>query len=97
MSHFPPGTSKWNKIEHRLFCYITKNWQGKPLISIETVVNLISSTTTTNGLKVQCVVDTRKYELKQKITDEQAEAINLQACDQFGDWNYIIRPSKMSN
>ena len=61
------------------------------------IVNLISSTTTTNGLKVQCVVDTRKYELKQKITDEQAEAINLQACDQFGDWNFIIRPSKMSN
>ena len=97
MSHFPPGTSKWNKIEHRLFCYITKNWQGKPLISIETAVNLISTTTTANGLKVKCVVDTRKYELKQKITDEQAETINLQACDQFGDWNYIICPSKLSN
>ena len=97
MSHFPPGTSKWNKIEHRLFCYITKNWQGKPLISIETAVNLISSTTTASGLKVKCVVDTRKYELKQKITDEQAETINLQACDRFGDWNYIIRPSKLSN
>jgi len=97
MSHFPSGTSKWNKIEHRLFCYITKNWQGKPLISIETAVNLISSTTTASGLKVKCVVDTRKYELKQKITDEQAETINLQACGQFGDWNYIIRPSKLSN
>ena len=93
MSHFPPGTSKWNKIEHRLFCYITKNWQGKPLVDIETVVNLISSTTTKKGLKVRCVVDTNKYELKQKITDEQAESINLEECDQFGKWNYIIRPS----
>jgi len=93
MSHFPPGTSKWNKIEHRLFCYITKNWQGKPLIDIETVVNLISSTTTSKGLKVKCVVDTNKYELKQQITDEQAKSINLEECDQFGKWNYIIRPS----
>lgn len=94
MSHFPPGTSKWNKIEHRLFCYITKNWQGKPLVDIETVVNLISSTSTKKGLKVRCVVDTNKYELKQKITDEQAESINLTECDQFGKWNYIIRPNK---
>lgn len=94
MSHFPPGTSKWNKIEHRLFCYITKNWQGKPLIDIETAVNLISSTTTKTGLKVICTVDTNKYELKKKITDEQAESINLQECDQFGKWNYIIRPNK---
>ncbi|MBQ9327978.1 MAG: ISAzo13 family transposase [Solobacterium sp.] len=94
MSHFPPGTSKWNKVEHRLFCYITKNWQGKPLIDIETVVNLISSTTTKKGLKVKCVLDTNKYELKQKITDEQADTINLEECDQFGKWNYIILPAK---
>ena len=93
MSHFPPGTSKWNKVEHRLFCYITKNWQGKPLIDIETVVNLISSTKTSKGLKVRCMVDTRSYELKQKITDEQANSINLQECDPFGNWNYIIRPN----
>ena len=94
MSHFPPGTSKWNKIEHRLFCYITKNWQGKPLIDIETVVNLVSSTTTKTGLKVVCKVDTNKYELKKEITAEQAETINLQGCDQFEQWNYIIRPNK---
>ena len=94
MSHFPPGTSKWNKVEHRLFCYITRNRQGKPLIDIETVVNLISSTRTSKGLKVQCVVDTRSYELKQKITDEQAQSINLHECDQFGNWNYIIKPNK---
>ena len=94
MSHYPPGTSKWNKVEHKLFCFITKSWQGKPLIDIKTVVNLISNTTTKTGLKVKCVVDTRRYELKQKITDEQAETINMQECDQFGNWNYIIRPNK---
>ncbi|MBQ9327580.1 MAG: ISAzo13 family transposase, partial [Solobacterium sp.] len=68
--------------------------QGKPLIDIETVVNLISSTTTKKGLKVKCVLDTNKYELKQKITDEQANTINLEECDQFGKWNYIILPAK---
>jgi len=93
MSHFPPGTSKWNKIEYRLFSYITKNWQGKPLIDIETVVNLISSTTTKSGLKVICKVDTNKYELQKKITEEQAATINLQECDSFGNWNYIIKPN----
>ena len=76
-----------------MFCYITKNWQGKSLISIETIVNLISNTTTTNGLKVKYVVDTRKYELNKKITAEQAEEINMQECDQPGNWNYIIRPN----
>lgn len=93
MSHFPPGTSKWNKIEHRLFCYITKNWQGKPLIDVETVVNLISNTTTKKELKVKCVVDTNTYELKKEITDDMIGSINLEECDQFGKWNYIIRPS----
>ncbi len=94
VSHFPSGTSKWNKIEHRLFCYITKNWQGKPLIDIETIVNLISSTTTSKGLKVICKVDTNKYELKRKITDEELSSVNMQECDGFGKWNYIIKPHK---
>ena len=94
MSHFPPGTSKWNKIEHRLFCYITKNWEGKPLTDIVTVVNLISNTTTEKGLKVKCVVDYNRYELNKKITEEQAETINIEDCDQCGNWNYIIRPNK---
>ena len=94
MSHFPPGTSKWNKIEHRLFCYITKNWEGKPLTDIVTVVNLISSTTTEKGLKVKCVVDYNRYELNKKITEEQAETINIEDCDQCCNWNYIIRPNK---
>ena len=93
MSHFPPGTSKWNKIEHRLFCYITKNWEGKPLTDIVTVVNLISSTTTEKGLKVKCVVNYNTYELNKKITEEQAKTINIEDCDQFGNWNYIIRPN----
>lgn len=97
MSHFPPGTSKWNKIEHRLFCYITKNWEGKPLTDIVTVVNLISSTTTEKGLKVKCVVDYNKYELNKKITEDQVETINIESCDQFGNWNYIIRPNTQVN
>lgn len=97
MSLFPPGTSKWNKIEHRLFCYITKNWEGKPLVDLVTVVNLISSTTTEKGLKVKCVVDYNRYELNKKITDEQAETINIEDCDQFGNWNYIIRPNDKIN
>ena len=94
VSHFPPGTSKWNKIEHRLFCYISKAWQGQPLIDIETVVDLISNTTTSKGLKVTCQVDTNKYELKQKVTDEEFEKINLHPSRTLGSWNYIIKPQK---
>ncbi len=92
VSHLPPGTSKWNKIEHRLFCYISKSWQGQPLVDIETVVKLISNTTTAKGLKVECRVDTNKYELKRKVTDEEFAEIRLFPCDMFGNWNYIIRP-----
>ena len=89
-----PGTSKWNKIEHRLFCYITKSWQGQPLVDIETVVNLIAGTTTEKGLKVKCQVDTKKYELKRKVTDEEFEKIQLFPCDILGSWNYVIKPRK---
>lgn len=94
VSHFPPGTSKWNKIEHRLFCYITKNWQGQPLVDIETVVNLISGTTTAKGLKVKCQVDTNKYELKRKVTDEEFTKIQLFPCEILGNWNYVIKPRR---
>jgi transposase len=90
VSHFPPGTSKWNKIEHRMFCYISKNWKGQPLISIETIVNLISSTTTSKGLKIVCKRDDNKYELGQKVTDEEFADINLTRDEFLGDWNYII-------
>ena len=89
--HFPPGTSKWNKVEHRLFCYISKNWEGKPLINIETAINLIGSTTTTTGLKVICQRDDAVYELKRTVSDEDFEAINIERIAPFGNWNYLIK------
>jgi hypothetical protein len=92
ISHFPPGTSKWNKVEHRLFCYISKNWAGKPLIDVETVVNLIASTTTKNGLSVICKSDNNVYPLKQKVSDKDFEAINIRKISPFFEWNYIIFP-----
>ena len=93
VSHFPTGTSKWNKIEHRLFCYISKNWQGQPLIDIETVVNLIGSTTTEKGLTVKCLVDPNYYEPSTKITEEQKKALNIEFIGPNHKWNYIIRPN----
>ena len=93
VSHFPPGTSKWNKIEHRLFCYISKNWQGQPLIDIETVVSLIGSTTTEKGLTVICHVDEQNYELGKKITEEQKANLNIEFVGPNDKWNYIIRPN----
>jgi len=92
VSHFPRGTSKWNKVEHRLFCYISKNWAGTPLIDIETVVNLISNTTTETGLSVICERDDNFYPLAQKVSDEDFEAINIRKILPFGEWNYIIYP-----
>ena len=92
--HMPPGTSKWNKVEHRLFCFISKNWEGKPLIDIKTVVNYISNTKTKNGLRVQCVVDDNKYECSIKIADEQIETIDIQKIEPNGDYAYIIRGFK---
>ena len=94
VSHFPTGTSKWNKIEHRLFCYISKNWQGRPLIDVETIVNLIGSTTTEKGLSVTCHVDENHYELGKKITAEQKENINIEFVGPNEKWNYIIRPNR---
>jgi transposase len=94
VSHFPPGTSKWNKVEHRLFCYISKNWQGKPLIDIETAVKLIGSTTTEKGLKVICEQDNHIYELAQKVTDEELNMINIKRIGKHGEWNYVISPLK---
>jgi transposase len=94
MSHFPPGTSKWNKIEHRMFCYISKNWRGRPLISIKTVIELIESTTTSKGLKITCVKDNTKYELGIEVTEKELAAINIVRDDFHGDWNYVISPNK---
>ena len=91
VSHFPPGTSKWNKVEHRLFCYISKNWQGKPLINVETAINLIGSTTTTTGLKVICQRDDTVYELAKVVTDEDFESIDIEKITPFGNWNYLLK------
>ncbi len=92
VSHFPPGTSKWNKIEHRLFCFISKNWQGKPLIDIETVIHLISTTSTKTGLTVVCERDDTEYPLAQKVSDDDFEAINISKIPPLDMWNYIIQP-----
>jgi len=94
MCHFPPGTSKWNKIEHRLFSYISQNWREKPLISYEVVVNLIASTTTKKGLAVKCELDNRKYETGRRITDYEMSNLNLEADEFHGEWNYVIKPQK---
>lgn len=91
ISHFPPGTSKWNKIEHRLFCYISKSWAGQPLVNIETVIDLIGSTTTKHGLKVKCVLDKNLYPTGIKVSDEDYKRINIERIDPLKDWNYIIR------
>jgi len=88
--HYPPGTSKWNKIEHRLFSFITKNWRGKPLISLETIVNLIANTSTEKGLEVRAMKDTNIYQKGIKISDEEMEKINLKKDDFRGKWNYVI-------
>jgi transposase len=93
VTHFPPGTSKWNKVEHKLFCFISKNWAGKPLVDIETVVNLISSTTTKTGLKVICVPDDTSYSSGIKVSDDEIEALNLSKIPPHGEWNYIISPA----
>lgn len=92
--HFPPGTSKWNKIEHRLFCFITKNWRGRPLTSYQVIVNLIGNTTTTTGLTVKAALDTNHYETGIKVSDEELAIVNLSRAKFHGEWNYTIRPNK---
>ena len=91
--HFPPGTSKWNKVEHRLFSFISSNWRGEPLRDYETIVNLIAKTTTAKGLKVTCRLDRRKYPTGRKITDQEMKIVNVQPDKFHGEWNYIIRPN----
>ena len=95
--HFPPGTSKWNKIEHRLFSYISKNWRGKPLINREAVVNLISNTTTKTGLTVSAVLDKKVYQTGIKVTDEQMESVNYKGGEFHPEWNYLICPNSKKN
>ena len=103
VSHYPPGTSKWNKIEHRMFSYISRNWEGKPLLSVETIINLIESTTTRNGLSIQCQLDTNKYDLGTPVTDGMLRRIKItprpsregedaDCAKQLAIWNYTIQP-----
>lgn len=90
--HFPPGTSKWNKIEHRLFSHISRNWRGRPLESHEVIVNLIANTTTEAGLKVQARLDENAYPTGVTVSDRELETVHIQRCDFHGDWNYAIHP-----
>jgi len=94
VSHFPPGTSKWNKVEHRLFSFISQNWRGEPLQSYETIVNLIASTKTRTGLKVSCRLDKRSYQTGKVVSDDEMATLNLARNRFHGDWNYTINPRK---
>lgn len=91
--HFPPGTSKWNKNEHRLFSYISQNWRGKPLVSHEIIVNLIANTTTSAGLTVQVQLDQNEYPKGIKISDKELAQINLKQEPFHGEWNYTVLPN----
>jgi hypothetical protein len=95
--HFPPGTSQWNKVEHRLFSFLSSNWRGEPLRDYETVVGLIAGTTTAKGLKVTCRLDHRKYPVGRKITDEEFARVQLKPDKFHGEWNYTIHPRDNSN
>ena len=95
--HFPPGMSKWNKIEHRMFSYITINWRGKPLRSYETIIELIGNTRTKNGLKISSDIDTGIYEKGRVVTDEQLKEVNLIRDEFHGDWNYMIGSRNRTN
>ena len=92
--HFPPGTSKWNKIEHRMFCHITQNWRGRPLVSHKVIVNLIANTTTRQGLKIRAELDKRRYPKGIKITDAKLKQVNLKPHAFHGEWNYTITPTR---
>jgi hypothetical protein len=93
--HFPPGTSKWNKIEHKLFSFISSNWRGEPLKDYETIVNLIAKTTTAKGLKVVCRLDRRKYPTGRKVSKEEMKSLNMTKSEFHGEWNYTIAPRKI--
>ena len=94
--HFPPGTSKWNKVEHRLFSFISSNWRGEPLRDYETIVSLIARKTTAKGLKVRCRLDRRKYAIGTKVSKADIASLNISRSDFHGEWNYTIRPSRKS-
>jgi Rhodopirellula transposase DDE domain len=91
--HFPPGTSKWNKIEHRMFCHITANWRGRPLESREVIVNLIANTETREGLTIEADLNVNSYAKGIKVTDKEMSRLNLKRADFHGEWNYKISPT----
>jgi len=97
VSHLPPGTSKWNKIEHRLFCHISTNWRGRPLTSYEVIVNLIANTTTSTGLVVRAALDPKHYETGIEVSDEELAKVNLKPKKFHGEWNYCIAPRRHSS
>jgi Rhodopirellula transposase DDE domain len=92
--HFPPGTSKWNKIEHRMFCHITQNWRGRPLVSHDVIIPLIANTATAQGLTIKAELDSGTYPTGIKVTDQELAGINLTPAPFHGDWNYCILPSR---
>jgi len=91
--HFPPGTSKWNKIEHRLFCHLSKNWRGRPLFDYTTIIELIGSTKTKTGLKVTALLDEGDYPTGQRVTNREMKTINIEKHPWHGEWNYSIAPA----
>jgi hypothetical protein len=97
VSHFPPGTSKWNKIEHRLFSFISQNWRARPLVSYRVIVNLIAATTTSSGLSVHCELDSRRYPKGIVVNDKEMAAISIKPAKFHGDWNYTISPNNRSD
>jgi hypothetical protein len=96
VSHFPPGTSKWNKIEHRLFCHITQNWRGKPLRTFETIVELIGNTRTQAGLRVQAKLDPRNYSTGVEVTKAEMHKLSLRPHSFHGEWNYQLQPRNLT-
>ena len=92
--HFPPGTSKWNKIEHRMFCHITQNWRGRPLVSHEVIINLIANTATTRGLKIKAELDDGTYPIGIKVSDQELATVHLKRSPFHGDWNYCVLPAR---
>ena len=92
--HFPPGTSKWNKIEHRLFSFISSNWRGEPLRDYETIINLIAKTTTAKGLKVICRLDRRRYPTGRRVSDEEMDSLNMKPSRFHGEWDHVIEPRR---
>ena len=96
MRHLPPGTSKWNKVEHRLFSFVTMNWKARPLVSYRVIVDLISATTTDTGLIVRCELDSAEYPKGIAVSDREMDGLNISRDAFHGEWNYTVQPSKPS-